>query len=39
MKGFIKWFLDGWNEIDPFQEAVLADLNEWMKSKQKKIKK
>lgn len=28
-----KWFLDGWNEIDPMQEAVSADYDNWIKQK------
>jgi hypothetical protein len=35
MRKIIKWFLDWWNEIDPIQEAILADYDKWIKQKQK----
>lgn len=39
MKKLWKWFLDGWNEIDPLQEAVLADYDNWIKQKPKNMTK
>lgn len=35
MKKFWKWFIDWWNEMDPLQEAILADYDNWIKEKQK----
>jgi hypothetical protein len=35
MKKLWNWFLDWWNEIDPIQEAILADYDNWIKQKQK----